>query len=165
MSDILSILYKFYIVPELESDETMATLSALYRELSPAQKEQCELLLEQCACQSFLLGVRAGAGLERELSVDVGGGGGLCAFDKYCRADKRLAGGVLDDSADSRLCPCPECPREEDHQEAEQPCRIWECFLHGRIMVRLLVAWLGMRGGSVAPPGDYPDAKLLRKPL
>ena len=67
MSDILSILYKFYIVPDLESDETMATLSALYRELSPAQKEQCELLLEQCACQSFLLGVRAGAGLEQFL--------------------------------------------------------------------------------------------------
>ena len=40
MSDILSILYKFYIVPELESDETMATLSALYRVLSPAHKEQ-----------------------------------------------------------------------------------------------------------------------------
>ena len=67
MSDILSILYKFYIVPELESDETMATLSALYRELSPAQKEQCELLLERCPCQSFLLGVRAGAGLEQFL--------------------------------------------------------------------------------------------------
>ena len=67
MSDILSILYKFYIVPKLESDEIMVTLSALYRELSLVQKEQCELLLERCACQPFLLGLRAGAVLEQFL--------------------------------------------------------------------------------------------------
>lgn len=70
MTDIMSVLYEFYIMPQLETDEAMAEISALYQEIPPAQKERCEWLLERCACQAFLLGVRAGAGLEQFLKAE-----------------------------------------------------------------------------------------------
>lgn len=67
MEDILSMLNTFYITPNIEDDELLDSLSALYRELTPRQTDLCERTQALCVNKAFLLGVRTGAELERFL--------------------------------------------------------------------------------------------------
>ena len=71
MENILSALNSFYITPNIEDDELLASLSSLYRELTPQQKDLCVRTQELCVNKAFLLGVRTGAGLERFLSREL----------------------------------------------------------------------------------------------
>lgn len=67
MEDFLSMLNAFYITPHIEDDELLASLSELYQELTPHQKDLCVRMEALCTNKAFLLGVRTGAGLERFL--------------------------------------------------------------------------------------------------
>ena len=71
MEDFLSMLNACYITPNIEDDELLASLSALYQELTPQQKDLCVQAQELCVNKAFLLGVRTGAGLERFLSREL----------------------------------------------------------------------------------------------
>ena len=71
MEEIISMLNAFYITPRIEDDELLASLSSLYRELTPQQKDLCVRTQELCVNKAFLLGVRTGAGLERFLSREL----------------------------------------------------------------------------------------------
>lgn len=68
MEEYLSALYEFYITPNIEDDEYLKSTSALLQELKPAHAEQCQKVLELCACKAFLLGVRTGVKLEQFLT-------------------------------------------------------------------------------------------------
>lgn len=67
MESLVSILYEFYITPNIEDDELLSSLSSLYQELTPKQKDLCVRMQELCASKAFLLGVRTGVHLERFL--------------------------------------------------------------------------------------------------
>lgn len=71
MEEIVSMLNSFYITPHIEDEELLASLSALYQELTPRQKDLCVRAQTLCVNKAFLLGVRTGAGLERFLSRDL----------------------------------------------------------------------------------------------
>lgn len=72
MENILSMLYTFYITPHIEEEgELLGCVAALCPDLTPRQKEQCEQIQKLCAEKAFLLGIRAGAGIERFLSRDL----------------------------------------------------------------------------------------------
>ena len=71
MEEIISILNNSYITPNIEDDELLASLSALYQELTPQQKDLCVRTQELCVNKAFLLGVRTGAGLEQFLSREL----------------------------------------------------------------------------------------------
>lgn len=71
MEEILSILNNFYITPHIEDDELLKSLSSLYQELTPKQRDLCVRMQELCAKKAFLLGVRTGAELERFLNREL----------------------------------------------------------------------------------------------
>jgi hypothetical protein len=68
MNDFLSLIYDYYIHPRIE-EKHLSSLSACVQGLSDAQAKLCVQAAEQYAACAFLLGVRAGAGLERYLQA------------------------------------------------------------------------------------------------
>ena len=71
MENFLSMLNEFYITPRIEDDELLESLSALYQEMTPRQKDLCIRTQKLCVNKAFLLGIRTGAGLERFLNQEL----------------------------------------------------------------------------------------------
>ena len=71
MEEIVSMLNAFYITPNIEDDELLRSISPLYQELTPKQKDLCVRAQELYVNKAFLLGVRTGAALERFLRQEL----------------------------------------------------------------------------------------------
>lgn len=73
MEKLMSALYGTYIIPNIEDEEVVQCVSALYQELTPAQGKRCAEVQRLYANKAFLLGVRTGAELERFLNQKAAG--------------------------------------------------------------------------------------------
>jgi len=68
MEDILSMLYHFYAVPNIEDDELLNSFSTLLQNMDSSQHSLCIQTQRLYSRKAFQLGLRTGAGLERFLN-------------------------------------------------------------------------------------------------